>query len=144
MQFPWLKTLLLISHKTTFCENEAAYLCVTMWKRSSHIVATIWHLKFWHRYHGVGNKIFWCQLEASLSRKRGSPHVKFLHELLSWLHALHNGVNETWGSNVSENDISIKCSRNIKCTNYWEVSVIVKAISTLLGSQEVTSMASCA
>ena len=81
MQFPRLQKMLLVLHKMTFHENEATYLCVTMRKRSSATVGTIWHVKFWHRYQRVRNKFLWCQLQASLSRKRGALPVKFLDEI---------------------------------------------------------------
>ena len=59
MQFPWLQKMLLILHKITFHENEAAYLCVTMRKRASGIRAIICHIKFWHIYDIVENKFLY-------------------------------------------------------------------------------------
>ena len=88
--------MFLVSHKMTFHKNEAAYLCVTMRKRSGGIVGTIWHVKFWHRYQDVRNKFLWCQFQVSLSRKRGAVPVKFLDKISCTLYCLSNDRNVIW------------------------------------------------
>ena len=40
-KFSKLYKMLLLSHKTIFCENEAVYLCITIQKRARAFVATI-------------------------------------------------------------------------------------------------------
>ena len=94
--------MLLVWHKTCFRENEAAWQCVTMWKRSVSIRATKWHLTFWHRYHQVKIMFLWPQLHVSIAQKRGSPPLNVLYENECWLHGLHDGVKKIGGQNVSE------------------------------------------
>ena len=65
--------MLLVLHKMTFHENEAAYLCGTMRKRASGIRAIICHIKFWHRYDIVENRFFWQELQVPKTWKRGPP-----------------------------------------------------------------------
>ena len=65
--------MLLVSHKMTFLENEAALLCVTMRKRSRAMASTMSDMKFLSRRHSVENTFLWQELEVSLSRKRGPP-----------------------------------------------------------------------
>ena len=48
--------MLLVSHKMTFLENEAALLCVTMRKRSRAITSTMPDMKFLSRRHSVENE----------------------------------------------------------------------------------------
>ena len=45
-KFSKLQKMLLVSHKTIFCENEAVHLCVTMQKLASAFVATIYCIMF--------------------------------------------------------------------------------------------------
>ena len=87
----------LVWHKMSFRENEAAQQCVAiMQKHSTPIRATIWYLKFWHRYRNVRIRFFWGELQESIAWKRGFAPVKFLDKTLSWLHGLHSLVNEIW------------------------------------------------
>ena len=65
--------MLLVSHKMTFLENEAALLCVTMRKRSRAMTSTMSDIKFLSKRHSVENKFLWQELQVSLSRKRGPP-----------------------------------------------------------------------
>ena len=65
--------MLLVSHKMTFLENEAALLCVTMRKRSRAMTCTMSDMKCLSRCHSVENKFLWHELQVSLSRKRGPP-----------------------------------------------------------------------
>ena len=65
--------MLLVSHKMTFLKNEAALLCVTMWKRSRAMTSTMSDRKFLSRRHSVENRFLWQELQVSLSRKRGPP-----------------------------------------------------------------------
>ena len=59
-----------VSHKMTILENEAALLCVTMWKCARGMAPTMWQIKFLFRCHSVENRFFWCQLQVWLSRKQ--------------------------------------------------------------------------
>ena len=45
-KFSKLQKMLLVSHKTIFCENEAVHLCVTMQKLARAFVATIQCITF--------------------------------------------------------------------------------------------------
>ena len=45
-KFSKLQKMLLVSHKTIFCENEAVHLCVTMQKLARALVATIQCITF--------------------------------------------------------------------------------------------------
>ena len=96
LRFSRLWKMLLVLHKMTFHENEATNLCVIMRKRSDATVGTLWHVKFWHRYQDVGNKFLWCQLQISLSQKRGLPPVTFLDEPSSTLYCLSYDINLIW------------------------------------------------
>ena len=87
---------LLVSHKMSFCENEAVSQCVTIRKSYTSIRATTWHLKFWHRYRNVRIRFLRGERQVSIARKRGFAHVMFLDETSSRLYGLHNWVNEIW------------------------------------------------
>ena len=49
--------MLLVLHKMTFHENEAAHLCVTMGNRSGGIVGYNMACKVLTQYQGVRNKL---------------------------------------------------------------------------------------
>ena len=72
--------MLLVLHKMTFHENDAAYICVTMRKRASGIRAIICHIKFWHRYDIAENRFFWQELQEPITWKRGPPPPRYLYE----------------------------------------------------------------
>ena len=48
--------MLLVLQKSVFIENEAAQQCVTMRKRFSTIMATIWYKSFWQNISPVENR----------------------------------------------------------------------------------------
>ena len=48
--------MLLVLQKSVFIENEAAQQCVTMRKRFSTIMATIWYKSFWQNICPVENR----------------------------------------------------------------------------------------
>ena len=48
--------MLLVLQKGVFIENEAAQQCVTMQKRFSTIMATIWYKSFWQNISPVENR----------------------------------------------------------------------------------------
>ena len=40
-----------VSEKHKLGDNETVCSCVTMWKLNRPVVAIIWHIIFWYRYH---------------------------------------------------------------------------------------------
>ena len=103
---------LLVSHKMSFCENEAVSQCVTMRKSYTSIRATTWHLKFWHRYRNVRIRFFWGERQVSIAQKGGFGPVKFLNKTWSWLQ---------WPSQLSKWNMTLKCFRNL--TKYYNIRV---------------------
>ena len=56
--------MLLVLQKGVFIENEAAQQCVTMQKRFSTIMATIWYKSFWQNISPVENRNVWPPFKA--------------------------------------------------------------------------------
>ena len=94
--------MLLVWHKASFRENEAAWQCVTMWKRSVSIRATKWHLTFWH-ISPSKNYVFVTSTSGVNSAKtRFSP---FERSLRKWMLA-------PWPSRWCQKDRGSECFRS--------------------------------
>ena len=69
--------MLLVLQKGVFIENEASQQCVTMRKRFSTIMATIWYNSFLTKYLSCREQKCVTPLQSVISRKREvpQPHV---------------------------------------------------------------------
>ena len=71
--------MLLLSPELVFIENEAASLCVSMWKRSTPTLATIWHKYLWQDICLIENRNCNLPLQSVITRKRDVPNPMFLY-----------------------------------------------------------------
>ena len=71
--------MLLISQKLVLIENEAAEPCVTMWKRFTPTLATVWHKRFWQHIYLIKNKNCDPSLRSAITQKRDVSNPMFLY-----------------------------------------------------------------
>ena len=72
--------LLSVSQELVFIENKTTYkieLCVTMWKRFTPTLATVWHKMFWQDSCLTENRNFGPSLESIITWKRDVLNLTF-------------------------------------------------------------------